>query len=719
MKNKKQLIFLGLLLAAIAAYFALDLGQYFTLDFLKARQQSFQAYYEAEPVRAIGAFLGVYIVVTALSLPGAALMTLAGGALFDVLAGTLIVSFASTIGATLAFLVSRYFLRDWTRSHFRSQSEAIDANVAKDGAFYLLSLRLVPLFPFFLTNLAVGLTSIRVWTYYWVSQLGMLPGTIAYVNAGTQLSTIDSLAGILSPAVLGSFALLGLLPLAAKIVLGMVTAHKVYRGWSKPDAFDYNLVVIGAGAAGLVTSYIGAATKAKVALVESGKMGGDCLNTGCVPSKALIRSAAFVSQAKRAPSFGVGQLDPKVDFGAVMARVHGIVARIAPNDSVERYTGLGVEVVQGTATIVSPWEVDVDGRRLRTRSIVIATGARAMVPPIPGMRETGFYTSDTLWELTALPQRLIVLGGGPIGCELAQAFARLGSSVIQVERGERILPREDPDVAQAVAAAMQCDGVRFLAGHEAVRCIQDGQGKRLVVRHEGAERELPFDALLCAVGRVARTEGFGLEALGITLSPKKTIETDAFLQTRFPNIYACGDVAGPYQFTHTAAHQAWYAAVNSLFGVVKRFKADYRVIPWCTFTAPEAARVGLSEHEAREQDLAFEVTRYDIGELDRAITDEAAHGFIKVLTKKGSDKILGVSIVADHAGEMLAEYVLAMKHGIGLNRILGTIHVYPTMSEANKYVAGAWKRAHAPERLLEFARRFHGWRRGKGIGGAA
>lgn len=711
MKGRKQLVFLALLVAAAAAYFTLDLGQYFTLDYLKARQQAFQGYYETQPLRAIGVFFALYVLVTALSLPGAALLTLAGGALFGLAAGTLIVSFASAIGATLAFLVSRYFLRDWTRTRFRNQAEAIDANVAKDGAFYLLTLRLVPLFPFFLTNLLVALTAIRAWTYYWVSQLGMLPGTLAYVNAGTQLSRIDSLSGILSPAVLASFAALGLLPIAAKLGLDAARTRKIYRGWNKPAGFDYNLVVIGAGAAGLVTAYIGAAAKAKVALVEAGKMGGDCLNTGCVPSKALIRSAAFVRQARNAERFGVGKLDPEVDFAAVMARVHGIVARIAPNDSVERYTRLGVDVVQGKATIVSPWEVQVGDRLLSTRSIVIATGAQAMVPPIPGLREAGFYTSDTLWELTTLPQRLIVLGGGPIGCELAQAFARLGSVVTQVERGERILPREDSDVAQAVAEAMACDGVRILTGHEAIRCVQDEGGKRLVVRHAGTDSELPFDALLCAVGRVARTEGFGLEALGIGLSPQKTVETDPFLQTRYPNIYACGDVAGPYQFTHTAAHQAWYAAVNSLFGIVKRFKADYRVIPWCTFTAPEAARVGLSEDEARKQRIAFEVTRYDIGELDRAITDEAAYGFVKVLTKKGSDKILGVSIVAEHAGDMLAEYVLAMKHGIGLNKVLGTIHVYPTMSEANKYVAGAWKRAHAPERLLRWAMRFHRWRR--------
>ncbi|MFC0133126.1 pyridine nucleotide-disulfide oxidoreductase [Massilia eurypsychrophila] len=709
--NRSRLAGLALIAAAAVAYFVLDLGQYFTLDFLKAQQQSFQAYYDARPVRSIGIFFAIYVTVTALSLPGAAILTLAGGALFGLVGGTLLISFASTIGATVAFLTSRYLLRDWVRSHFKAKADAIDAGVRKDGAFYLFTLRLVPLFPFFLVNLVMGLTALPVRTFYWVSQLGMLAGTIAFVNAGTQLAAIDSLSGILSPSVLASFAVLGMLPLAATKILGLVKARKVYQRWQKPPRFEYNLVVIGAGAAGLVTSYIAAATKAKVALIEGNKMGGDCLNFGCVPSKALIRTAAFVKQARQSKSLGIGKADPEFDFADVMARVHRVIANIAPHDSVERYTGLGVDVVTGNAKIVSPWEVEVDGKRMTTRAIVIATGARAFVPPIPGLEAAGYYTSDTLWEIRALPNRLVILGGGPIGCELAQAFARLGSNVVQVEKGARVMPREDDDVAELVARSLAGDGVRILTGHEAVRCEADGRGKRLIVRHDGAESELPFDALLCAVGRVARTTGFGLEELGIPIAPQKTIETDAYLQTLYPNIYACGDVAGPYQFTHTAAHQAWYAAVNSLFGSLKRFQADYSVIPWCTFTAPEVARVGVSEAQAREQGLDFEVTRYGIDELDRAITDELAEGFVKVITKKGSDKILGAVIVSAHAGEMLAEYVLAMKHGIGLNKILGTIHIYPTMAEANKYAAGEWKRAHATQRLLAFAAHFHRWRR--------
>lgn len=724
MKNKK-IVVLALLAAAVGAYFALDLGQYLNLQYLKDSQQSFQAYYAQHPAQAIAFYFAVYVLVTALSVPGATVVTLAGGALFGLAMGTLIVSFASAIGATLAFLASRHLLRDPIKRRFGKQFEAIDAGVKRDGIFYLFTLRLVPAFPFFLINLLMGLTAMRTWTYYWVSQLGMLPGTLVYVNAGTQLGQIESLGDIASPSILFSLAVLGLFPLIAKKILDIIRQRRVYRQWTKPKHFDRNLVVIGGGAAGLVTAYISAAVKAKVTLVEGQKMGGDCLNTGCVPSKALIRSAKFIKDARNAASLGVGDVNLDLHFSEVMARIHRVVAEIEPHDSVERFTKLGVDVVQGHAKIVSPWEVEVNGRRLTTRAIVIAAGARPVVPPIPGLDEVGYVTSETLWSLKTLPRRLVVLGGGPIGSELAQAFAQLGSEVTQIDRSINILSREDADVSALMERCLAQDGVRILTGYEAVRCERDGDTKRLIIRtnqagEEGRERNaasgneisIEFDVLLCAVGRVARTEGYGLEELGIPLSPRKTIETNAYLQTLYPNIFACGDVAGPYQFTHTAAHQAWFAAVNALFGDFKRFKADYRVIPWCTFTSPEVARVGLSEQEARDRDIAVEVTKYDLADLDRAIADEAATGFIKVLTLPGKDKILGVTIVGEHAGEMLAEYVLAMKHGLGLNKILGTIHTYPTMSEANKYVAGEWKRKHVPERLLGWVERYLAWRRG-------
>jgi pyruvate/2-oxoglutarate dehydrogenase complex dihydrolipoamide dehydrogenase (E3) component/uncharacterized membrane protein YdjX (TVP38/TMEM64 family) len=698
------------------AWRAHDLGSLLSLDNLKASRDALQARVQAQPVATAATFFALYVAAAALSIPGAVVLTLAAGAMFGLGWGLLLVSFASSLGALLAFLAARYLLRDMVQARFGAALAPINEGVAKDGTVYLLTLRLVPVFPFWLINLLMGLTPMRAGRFYLVSQVGMLAATAVFVNAGTQLAAIRSADDILSPGLLGSFVLLGLSPLVAKAVVGALQRRKVYAGWARPASFDRNLVVIGAGAGGLVSAYIGAAVKARVTLVENHVMGGDCLNYGCVPSKALIRSAKMARQLRKAGELGLAEASGRVDFAAVMARVKGVVAAIAPHDSVERYTGLGVEVLQGHARITSPWAVEVtfpDGRTrtLTTRSIVVAAGASPFVPPIPGLKEAGCLTSDTVWGLQALPRRLVVLGGGPIGSELAQAFARLGSEVTQVEMAPRVLAREDPEVSEWVAAALRADGVRVLTGHQAVRVETTGGERRLVARHGDAEVVIPFDELLCAVGRSPRVTGYGLEELGIPLTPRKTIETNAYLQTRFPNIYAVGDVAGPYQFTHTASHQAWYAAVNALFGRFRRFKADYRVIPWATFTDPEVARVGLSETEAKEQGVAVEVTRYGIDDLDRAIADGTAHGFVKVLTVPGKDRILGVTIVGEHAADLLAEYVLAMKHGLGLNKILGTIHTYPTLAEANKYAAGEWKRAHAPQRLLRWVQRYHDWER--------
>jgi pyruvate/2-oxoglutarate dehydrogenase complex dihydrolipoamide dehydrogenase (E3) component/uncharacterized membrane protein YdjX (TVP38/TMEM64 family) len=719
--NKTTL--LAIIAALVAGFFFFDLHQLLTLDGLKTGLTRFEDWRSAQPLLVGGAFFLLYVVVTALSLPGAAVMTLAGGALFGLGWGMLIVSFASSIGATLAFLVSRYLLRDTVQKRFGDRLAAINQGVEKDGAFYLFTLRLVPLFPFFLINLLMGLTPIRATTFYWVSQLGMLAGTLVYVNAGTQLAQLESLSGILSPSLLLSFALLGVFPLIAKKILSVIKARRVYAQYTRPTHFDRNLVVIGAGAGGLVSAYIAATVKAKVTLIEASKMGGDCLNYGCVPSKALIKSAKLASQMRNGEHYGLEDTQPRFSFAKVMARVHAIIAAVEPHDSVERYTSLGVEVIQGYARLIDPWTVEIqlnDGgiQRLSSRSIVLATGARPFIPPLPGLDDVGYVTSDTLWEefakLEDAPKRLVVLGGGPIGCELAQCFARLGCSVTQVEKGSRIMSREDEDVSAFAQTCMANDGVTLLTEHTAVRCEKHGDSKRIVVEHAGEETSIEFDALLCAVGRVARLEGYGLEDLGIETD--RTIVTNDYLETLYPNIFAAGDVAGPYQFTHTASHQAWYAAVNALFGTFKKFKVDYRVIPWTTFIDPEVARVGLNEQEARAKGIAYEVTRYDLDDLDRAIADGAAHGFVKVLTPPGKDKILGVTIVGEHGGDLLAEFVLAMKHGLGLSKILGTIHTYPTWAEANKYAAGEWKRAHAPQRVLAWLEKYHTWRRGKADG---
>ncbi|MES2714729.1 MAG: FAD-dependent oxidoreductase [Pseudomonadota bacterium] len=703
------------LLVLVGAFVWLDLGQVLSLANIKARQAELDAWRAAQPLTAALLFFAAYVAVTALSLPGAAVMTLAGGAIFGLGWGLLIVSFASSIGATLAFLASRWLLGDWVQQRFGERLAAVNAGVAREGGFYLFTLRLVPVVPFFVINLAMGLTPMRPLTFYWVSQLGMLAGTAVYVNAGTQLAGIDSLSGIVSPGLLGSLVLLGVFPLVAKKLLDLVQARRVVARWTRPKRFDRNLVVIGGGSAGLVTAYIAAAVKAQVTLVEQHALGGDCLNTGCVPSKALIRSARLLAQLRRAPEFGIQVGAASVDFAAVMDRVQRVIADIAPHDSVQRYTGLGVDVALGRARIVTPWQVDITDaagqvRSLSTRAIVIAAGARPFVPPIPGIDLVDPLTSDTIWQLRQQPARLLVLGGGPIGCELSQAFARLGSQVTQVEMAQRLLLREDAEVSEAVAAGLQADGVQLMLGHQARRFeLVDGQ-KWLLAEHQGQTVRIGFDVLLVAVGRAASLAGYGLEELGVATG--KTVDVNGYLQTSIPNIYAAGDVAGPYQFTHAAAHQAWYAAVNALFDPFKKFTADYRVVPAATFTEPEVARVGLNEAEATDRKIRFEVTRYGIDDLDRAIADGEAHGFVKVLTVPGRDKILGVTIVGAHAADLLAEYVLAMKHGLGLNKMLGTIHTYPTMGEANKYAAGEWKRAHAPQRLLAWVQRFHTWRRG-------
>ena len=711
--NTKRLLLLGVLIAAVAAFFIFDLKQFFTVEYFQAQRARIDALHAQHPVAVPVVYFLIYVAVAALSVPGAAAMTLIGGALFGIVLGTVLVSFAASIGATLAFLISRLLLGDWVQRRFGERLRALNEGFARDGAFYLASLRLVVAFPFWLVNILMGLTKIRTRTFYWVSQLAMLPGTIVYVFAGSKLGEFRITFGLLA-----ALTLLAVFPLIAKRAVALLKARRVYARWQgqRPDRYDYNMIVIGAGSAGLVSAYIAAATRARVALVEQHKMGGDCLNTGCVPSKALIRSARLLSQIARSHELGIERASANFDFGAVMERVQRVIAEVEPHDSVERYSALGVDCIAGKARLVTPWSVEVqaeDGtRRFSTKSIVIATGGRPFVPPIPGLAEVGYLTSDTVWNLRELPRRLLVLGGGPIGCELAQAFARFGSRVTQVEMLPRILMREDVEVTDIVRAQFEADGIRVLTGHTAQRFVVEGGENVLVAVNESGTVRVPFDAVLVAVGRAANTAGYGLEELGIGTTPQRTVATDAGLQTVFPNIYACGDVAGPYQFTHTASHQAWYAAVNALFGSFRRFDADYRVIPWATFTDPEVARVGLNEQEAREKNIPHTTSVYGIDDLDRAIADGEARGFVKVLTRPGSDKILGVTIVGAHAGDLIAEFVLAMKHGLGLSKILGTIHIYPTWAEANKYAAGVWKRGTVTRGQWAILSAFQAWQRG-------
>lgn len=709
--NKSKIAVVAVIAVIVIAFFAFDLGRFFNPDFLKQQQQNISNFYAENPWQTISIYFLVYVAMATLSLPGAVWITLIGGAIFGTLTASVIVSFASSVGATLAFLVARFLLRDWVQDRFGNRLETINQGMAKDGAFYLFTLRMIPIIPFWLINLLMGLTKIKTWVFYVVSQIGMLTATVIYVNAGSQLAKIDSLSGILSPGLLISLSLIGIFPLLAKKIVAILKARKVYRGHPRPESFDRNMIVIGAGSAGLVASLIAATVKAKVTLIEKHKMGGDCLNTGCVPSKALIRSAKYMSHINRAEEFGIKSAQVEFDFADVMERIQNVIKQIEPHDSVERYTNLGVECIKGEGRIVSPYHVEVNGQTLSTRSIVIAAGAGPLVPPIPGLEDIDYWTSDNVWAIRELPKRLVVLGGGPIGCELAQAFARFGSKVTQVEMLPRLLNREDEEISNFMQDRFSEEGIDVRVDHRATSFRRGDNGNVLVCDHKGQTVEIEFDNLLVALGRKPNTSGYGLEELGVPLTGSGTVEVNEYLQSKFPNIYVCGDAAGPYQFTHVASHQAWFASINALFGSLKKFKIDYSVIPWATFTEPEIARVGLNELEAREKSVDYEVTTYQLEKLDRAIADQSAEGTVKVLTPPGKDKILGATIVGEHAGDMIAEFVTAMKHGLGLNKILGTIHTYPTLMEANKFAAGEWKRAHAPQNVLKWVQKFHSWRR--------
>jgi len=707
---------LVLVIAALAAaFFTFNLGHYFTLDYLKSQRDAIETYRSANPLLAVAVFFVVYVAVTALSLPGAAIMTLAAGAIFGLLWGTVIVSFASTIGATGAFLVTRYVLRDAVQSRYGDRLKTINAGIEKDGAFYLFTLRLVPAFPFFLINLLLGLTAMPARTFFWVSQIGMLAGTIVYVNAGTQLARLTSLKGILSPGLLGAFVLLGIFPLIARKIVDAFKARKVYMNHSKPKRFDRNLIVIGGGSAGLVTAYIAAAVKAKVTLIEKSDMGGDCLNTGCVPSKAILRTAKLLDNARRAQEFGVKSLRAEVDFAQVMERVKRVIAQVEPHDSVERYTGLGVDVIKGHAKLVDPWTVEVNGKKLTSRDIVNRRWRRTFRATHSGTE--GVRLSHLRYSL-GNPRATQAPGRARRRTDRLRDHASLCAARLPRHASGNAAAHPDPrgpEFSEIVRKRFVSEGVDVRVNTKAKSVVREGEQKFLVCEAGGKEARIPFDQILVAVGRAARLKGYGLEELGVKAG--KTVEVNEFLQTNFPNIYACGDVAGPYQFTHTASHMAWYCAVNSLFAPLLplrggKFKVDYSVIPWATFTEPEVARVGLNELDAKEKKIPYEVTTFDLEELDRAIADSEAHGIVKVLTVPGKDKILGVTIAGEHAGDIIAEYVLAMRHGIGLNKILGTIHIYPTLAEMNKYAAGNWKRAHQPEGALRFLEKFHAWRRG-------
>ena len=713
MRHSYKLVLVILIISILFVGYYYNVNNFLTLDYLKSNLNQFKSFYEQSPLIVIISYLTIYILASALSIPGATVLTLGAGAIFGLLLGTILVSFASTIGATIAFLISRFMMRDFIQTKFKAKIDIINKGIEKDGASYLFSLRLLPIFPYFLINLAMGLTKIKVMTFFVISQVGMLIGTIIYVNAGLQLSKINSLKGILSKELMFSFVLIAFLPIISKKIIGFMKNNKVYKKYKKPSTFDYNMIVIGGGAGGLVTAYISSAVNAKVALIEAHQMGGDCLNTGCVPSKAIIKSSKIVNAARNAEKYGLDKIDVKVDFKKIMNRVKSVIKKIEPHDSRERYRKLGVDCVDGYAEIISPWEIKVNGEILTTKNITIATGAKPFVPPIKGIDSVNYLTSDNLWGLQELPEKFVILGGGPIGLEMAQAFARLGSKVSIIEMSDRIMAKEDEDVSSFVTNKFKEEGIQVLTKHKAKEFKHiDGKNK-LICEHEGNNLEIEFDKVLVAVGRRPNIKGFGLENLGISIRKNGTIEANEYMQTNYPNIYVAGDVTGPFQLTHTAAHQAWYAAVNGLFGRLKKFKVDYSVIPWATYVDPEVATVGLNEESAKSQGVPYEVTKYGIDDLDRAIADSEDHGFVKVLTVPGKDKILGATIVSNHASDMLLEFISAMKNKFGLNKILGTIHAYPSMGEANKYTAGNWKKERVSSLVINILKKLHRFERSK------
>ena len=723
---KMKIVFFSLLVLLVVLFFHFDLNQYLDPDFFISKKADIDLFYEKSPFLFLFGFFLFYVFCAALSIPGAALLTLIAGFLFNFLIGSLVVSLGSTLGATFSFLLSRFLLKNFVQKKFPHRLKKINKGFEKEGAFYLFSLRLIPVFPFFMVNILMGLTSISTRHFIWASFLGMLPGSLVYVNAGNQLGEIQSPADIISPAILFSFLFLAFLPWIMKFLLKIFPWKRRNRKlkFQKPKKFDFNVIVIGAGSAGLVCSYLASMFKAKVALVEKKKMGGDCLNTGCVPSKALIRSAKILSLQHKAKDFGLKSLSVDYDFQDIMNRVRKIIKQIEPHDSVERYEKLGVQCFSSKAEVLSPYEVLIGNQTYTTKSIVIATGAEPKVFPIPGLDQISYLTSDNLWNLKKLPKKLLVLGGGPIGCELAQCFQRLGSQVTLLELAERLVFALDQKVSETLTHRFHKEGIQILTSHQAERFfIQEGGEKYLTVKDlKGRKKDIPFDEVLLALGRQARVKGFGLEKLNLEMTKQGAIVADPFMATNYPNIFVCGDVAGPYQFTHMAGYQAGVACLNALFypytrflpsGLQKKFlKVHYNVAPWALYTDPEVASAGLNKDQAKEKQVPYETTYYNLEDLDRAVTDNENQGWIEVLTPPNKDSILGVTIVHSRASEMISEFILAMTHKLPLSAILSRIHIYPTLSEGNKYLAGQWRQKHKPEKLFHFLEKFHTWRRG-------
>ena len=711
----KRIIVFLLIIAAIffmADWF--DLSQHLTLSQLKHHQLYLHSLVQDFPVQSVVIYFIAYIVMAGLALPGALIFTLAGGALFGLAAGVILVSFASTLGALASFLVARFFLHDFVQTRYQQRLTVINQKIQQQGATYLLFLRLVPAFPFFMVNLLMALTPISARTYYIVSQIGMLPATFIFVNAGTELAKISSVDDILSIPLLLSLLLLACLPFISKQLAKRVSCWRLYKSWQRPKKFDYHTIVIGGGAAGLVAAYTTQTLQGKVALIEKHQMGGDCLNTGCVPSKSILRTAKFIHDIGQHSNYGVQQAEFKLQFQQVMQRVREKISTIAPKDSIKRYNDMGVDCFQAHAQLLSPWQVEAVSENskitISAKNIILAGGATPNVPTIPGLENINYYTSDNIWHLDHLPEKLLIIGAGPIGCELGQAFVRLGAKVTMINRNERILTNEDAQAAHALQYALQQDGVKILNNFNPLKIDDNSKNFSLMGEQHNEILHIAFSHCLIATGR--KPSLLGCEALDIETNSHGQVITNDKQQTNYPNIYACGDITSPLQYTHSASHQAWYAAFNALFRPFKQFNCQLNHIPRAIYTDPEVASLGISEQQAIQKNIPHEISYFAMDDVDRAITDEATTGFIKVITRRNNDKILGVCIVGEHSSELIAEFVLAKTHNLGLNKILQTVHLYPTRGEINRLVAGQWRQKKFTAYQRKLLKLFQNWRLG-------
>src|SRR6266566_5169264 len=697
-------------------------------------------------------FVGIYIVATVFFIPGSVL-TLGAGAVFGMGLGSVCVSISATLGATAAFLVGRYLARDGIARKIEKNEKfaTIDRAVAEEGWKIVLLTRLSPVFPFTLLNYAFGLTRVKLSHYVLASWLGMMPGTVMYVYLG---SLVNIGAGhrqrTTGELVLYGVGLLATVTVAVPVTrvarkalakkIGSTETVQTSKGiisapsepvlvrppdthnarlvsylhppdWQNPTpAPSYNLVVIGAGTAGLVTAAGAAGLGAKVALVEKYLLGGDCLSVGCVPSKAVIRCSRAIFDANEAGRFGVRVGAPaQADFPAVMERMRKLRADLSPHDSAQRFAKLGVDVFLGEAQFTGPDTIQVAGKTLRFKRAVIATGARALQPPIPGLTEAGYLTNETVFSLTECPARLAVIGGGPIGCELAQAFQRLGSQVSLFHKNAHLLDREDMDAAALVQKAFIREGIRVFLNAKITRVERNAGGKILYYEAQGKEETLAVDEILAGAGRAPNVEGLNLETVGVQYDPRKGILVNDCLQTTNPRIYAAGDVCLTWKFTHAADFAARTVIQNALF--LGRKKVSALTMPWCTYTDPEIAHVGLYERDARERGVEVDTYVRESKEVDRAVLDGEEDGFVKFHVRKGHDDILGATIVARHAGEMISEISVAMAARIGLGKLASVIHPYPTQAEALRQCGDAYNRTRLTRTVKKWMGRWLAWQR--------